>query len=83
MIFLLNLYYLIKGLTSDEKQQNLIMKENIQYADIVQGNFVDKYRNISYKATMGNLWVSEFCEQAEFVVKADDDTCVDIFEVIQ
>ena len=57
------------------------MKENIQYADIVQGNFVDSYHNLSYKATMGNLWVSEFCEQAEFVVKADDDVFIDIFEV--
>ena len=30
---------------------------------------------------MGNLWVSEFCEQAEFVVKADDDQFVDLYEV--
>ena len=57
------------------------MKENVQHADIVQGNFVDSYRNLSYKATMGNLWVSEFCEQAEFVVKTDDDMFIDLFEV--
>ena len=30
---------------------------------------------------MGNLWVSEFCEQAEFVVKTDDDQFVDLYEV--
>ena len=57
------------------------MKENIQHGDIVQGNFFDSYRNLSYKATMGNLWVSEFCEQAEFVVKTDDDMFIDLFEV--
>ena len=30
---------------------------------------------------MGNLWVSKFCEQAEFVVKTDDDQFVDLYEV--
>ena len=30
---------------------------------------------------MGKLWVSEFCEQAEFVVKTDDDMYVDLFEM--
>ena len=30
---------------------------------------------------MGNLWVSEYCQQAEFVVKTDDDMFVDLYEV--
>ena len=30
---------------------------------------------------MGKLWVAEFCEQAEFVVKTDDDMYVDLYEV--
>ena len=61
----------------------MIFKENTDYGDIVQGNFVDSYHNLSYKATMGNLWVSHFCKQAEFVVKTDDDMFIDLFEVIQ
>jgi hypothetical protein len=27
----------------------------------------------------GKLWVSTFCEQAEFVVKTDDDMYIDLF----
>ena len=27
----------------------------------------------------GKLWVSTFCSQAEFVVKADDDMYIDLF----
>ena len=61
------------GATSDSSLQNVINKENEAYHDIVQGDFVDHYKNLSYKAIMGKLWVSEFCEQAEFVVKTDDD----------
>ena len=30
---------------------------------------------------MGNLWVSQFCEQAEFVIKTDDDMFVDLYAV--
>ena len=30
---------------------------------------------------MGNLWAAEFCEQAEFVVKTDDDMFIDLYEV--
>ena len=49
--------------------------------DLVQGEFSDTYANLSYKNIMGKLWVSEYCEQAEFVVKTDDDVYVNIYEV--
>ena len=42
---------------------------------------MDTYHNLSYKEIMGNLWISEFCEQAEFVVKTDDDQFIDLYEV--
>ena len=58
-----------------------IEHEHTQYGDIVQGDFVDTYHNLSYKAVLGNLWASEFCQQAEFVVKTDDDMFVDLYEV--
>ena len=31
---------------------------------------------------MGKLWAAEFCPQAEFVVKADDDMFVDLHAVL-
>ena len=58
-----------------------IQNEHLLYGDIVQGDFVDTYRNLSLKAVVGNLWVSKFCSQAEFVVKTDDDMFVDLYEV--
>ena len=61
--------------------QKKIYKESEKYEDIIQGDFNDTYHNLSYKAVMGNVWVSEFCEQAEFVVKADDDQFIDLYEV--
>ena len=71
----------ILGKGSNEDLQKNITRESEKYGDIIQGDFIDVYRNISYKAVRANLWVSEFCEQAEFVVKTDDDMFVDLYEV--
>ena len=70
-----------------QKKENIIQyyskvkEERDKYNDIVQGNFHDSYRNLTYKNMFGLLWVSNFCEQAEFVIKTDDDMYVDLYEV--
>ena len=46
---------------------------------MVLGDFLDTYHNLSYKNVFGKLWVSEFCEQADFVVKTDDDMFIDLY----
>ena len=53
-----------------------VFKKVLCYA---QGGFHDSYHNLSYKNVFGKLWVSTFCEQAEFVVKTDDDMYIDLF----
>ena len=55
-----------------------LAREVEHWGDIVQGDFTDSYRNLSYKNVMGALWAAEFCAQVEFVVKADDDMFVDL-----
>ena len=69
------------GSTLDENIQRSLEEESQEYGDLVQGDFLDNYYNLSYKAIMGNLWVAEFCSQAEFLVKTDDDMFVDMYEV--
>ena len=51
------------GRTPDSQLQESIARENELHHDIVQGDFLDTYRNLSYKNIMGQLWASEFCEQ--------------------
>ena len=69
------------GSTLDENIQRSLEEESQEYGDLVQGDFLDNYYNLSFKAIMGNLWVAEFCSQAQFVVKTDDDMYVDLYEV--
>ena len=69
------------GATTEAGRQRRLEEESSKHGDLVQGDFLDTYHNLSYKATMGNLWVAEFCSQAQFVVKTDDDMYVDLYEV--
>lgn len=69
------------GTVTDPTIQQRIEKENEMYHDIIQGNFVDSYRNLTYKHVMGLKWVTYFCRQARFVFKTDDDIFVDIFQL--
>lgn len=62
------------------EQQRQLEQESLQHGDLVQGNFLDTYRNLTYKNLMGKLWVASFCSQAEMVVKSDDDAYVDLYE---
>ncbi|KAJ8707482.1 hypothetical protein PYW08_010734 [Mythimna loreyi] len=53
-----------------------ITNESFLYKDIVQGNFVDSYRNMTYKHVMGLKWVVHHCPTAKYILKTDDDILV-------
>ena len=67
------------GYSTEQLQQDSIRNESLVHGDIVQGNFLDSYKNLTYKTVMGHMWVSRFCRQAEFVMKADDDIYLDLY----
>jgi len=57
--------------------------EFAQHRDLVQGNFIDSYRNLTLKAVMGLRWMSTYCSEAPFAIKTDDDTFLNIFEMVR
>ena len=63
------------------EEQQLLKWESEHFEDIIQGDFRDTYRNLTYKNLMGKLWVTKFCTQAEFVIKTDDDVFIDLYSV--
>lgn len=70
-----SLLIFLLGAVKDANLQNSLERENNLYGDIVQGSFVDSYRNMTYKHVMGFKWFIYFC-QAHFVLKTDDDVFV-------
>ena len=69
------------GLPANQQQQEVIDREHAQYGDIVQGDFMDTYHNLTLKGLMGLNWVSKYCGKTKFVLKADDDAFVNIFSL--
>lgn len=61
--------------------QNALEDENRRYFDLVQGNFKEAYRNLTYKHMMGLQWVTHYCQQARYVIKMDDDIVVDFYRL--
>ena len=70
------------GLTNDSNVQQQLISEVARHHDIVQGEFIDSYRNLTYKSIMGLQWASTSCYNARFILKTDDDTFVNIDRIV-
>lgn len=66
------------GKYKDFKENSLVLNESKKYGDIVTGNFIDSYRNLTLKVLTGLYWVRRYCAGATFISKMDDDTFVNI-----
>lgn len=53
-----------------------LVKENEFYDDIVQGNFIESYRNLTYKHAMGLKWFTKTCKHPNFLLRTDDDLLI-------
>lgn len=70
------------GQTRNPTLDELLRVEANNYKDVVFGDFIDSYRNLTRKMVLGIEWAAANC-QAQYVVKADDDSFVDVLELIQ
>ncbi|MCA9460432.1 MAG: hypothetical protein KC550_07845, partial [Nanoarchaeota archaeon] len=57
--------------------------ENELYADIVQEDFQDAYKNLTYKGIMALKWIKEYCPNAKYILKVDDDIISNIFILLR
>ena len=52
------------------------------HGDIVQGDFVDSYHNLTLKGVAGLRWLAEHCTNTRYVLKIDDDVIVHLHQVV-
>lgn len=69
------------GETDDVIYEEVIKVEYEKFKDIVQGNFLDTYKNLTYKHVMGLQWATQYCSNVKFVLKIDDDVFVNVEEL--
>ncbi|CAF2715251.1 unnamed protein product [Rotaria sp. Silwood2] len=77
----LRLVFMI-GKTLDNNVMKAIEYENALYHDIVQEDFTDSYKNLTYKGVMALKWISVYCSKTKYVLKVDDDIVVNTFTLI-
>ena len=71
------------GKAGDELTARKIEKEAEQRGDILQGDFTDTYRNLTFKGVMWLNWVSFNCPRVQWVIKIDDDVVVNMSYVME
>jgi hypothetical protein len=72
----------IVGLTLDTDIQKRIETESEMHGDILQINMFDSYYNLTIKVVGLLNWLDDYCFQANFVLKVDDDVYVNVKNLI-
>lgn len=67
------LVYFALGAVNTTEKQRQIEEEEKTFHDIIQGNFFDSYRNLTYKHTMTLKWFNAHSNGVKFLAKIDDD----------
>ncbi|XP_045205094.2 uncharacterized protein LOC123557598 [Mercenaria mercenaria] len=61
------------GNRHDSDENENLLEESEEFHDIIQMDFVDTYANLTYKTMSSLLWSEDYCKQAKYVMKTDDD----------
>lgn len=68
----------VLGATNSTSLQKKLIQENEQFHDLIQGNFLDAYHNMTYKHVMSLKWFNDNCPNVKFLFRADDDIFVNL-----
>lgn len=64
------------GKVNSKALQSILQHENQIHEDIIQGSFVDAYKNMTYKHVMCLKYAIYHCPLAKYILKTDDDVFV-------
>uniref|UniRef100_A0A8D8WQW6 Hexosyltransferase n=1 Tax=Cacopsylla melanoneura TaxID=428564 RepID=A0A8D8WQW6_9HEMI len=67
----------VVGIGSDAGNQ-IVNEESNLYGDIIQGNFIDSYDNLTLKTVSMMEWIHDYCPESYFVLKTDDDMFINV-----
>lgn len=71
------LLFLLGAVNSTNLQDKLELESKV-HGDLLQGNFEDSYRNMTYKHVMALKWFVYKCHGARYLLKTDDDVFVNL-----
>jgi len=68
----------VVGLHGDEDVNRAIRDEYSRYNDIVQGDFIDNYKNMTLKSLLDLKVVKNRCPGVRYLLKSDDDMVINL-----
>lgn len=73
----------VLGTTTTERTESeeKVRNETSVYGDIIQGDFIDSYKNLTTKGLFAFQWIVQHCLKAKLVIKVDDDMFINIFKL--
>ena len=71
----------VVGIIDNKFASDAISRESEDFGDMLQGDFIDSYRNMTYKHLLGYRWIHHHCSEASYVLKSDDDQFVDTLQL--
>ncbi|XP_055550408.1 beta-1,3-galactosyltransferase 1-like [Wyeomyia smithii] len=73
----------ILGRTHDQPVEDQLSAENYMYSDLIRGNFLDSYNNLTLKTIFLLEWTSINCPEARYLLKTDDDMFINVPKLLQ
>ena len=70
------------GLPTNGRVQAQLEAEADFHGDIIQGDFIDTYKNMSIKSVAAIEWISKYCTNTLHIIKVDGDVFVNIVQVM-
>ncbi|CAF90122.1 unnamed protein product [Tetraodon nigroviridis] len=72
----------VPGEAAEELQQQLV-EESREHGDLVQGDFLDCYKNLTIKTMVMLEWLQAHCSGASYAMKIDSDTFLNVPNLIR
>uniref|UniRef100_A0A182QUS4 Hexosyltransferase n=1 Tax=Anopheles farauti TaxID=69004 RepID=A0A182QUS4_9DIPT len=73
----------IVGQTDEARIEDQLAAESYMYSDLIRGNFIDSYRNLTLKTISLMEWTKLHCPNASFLLKTDDDMFINVPKLLQ
>ncbi|KAL1426477.1 hypothetical protein MTO96_018282 [Rhipicephalus appendiculatus] len=70
------------GRPHSDTVQDRIVREDATHGDIVQGDFVDTYKNLTLKSLMMLRWAKSYCPNTKYLLKIDDDVLLNVWDFV-
>jgi len=68
----------VVGLSRDPGINDAVDEEYLTHWDVVQGDFIDDYQNMTLKSLIDLKFVTERCSKVKYLLKTDDDMIINL-----